>query len=186
MPPEAEQLAAVESDAERFADELRPDLVVRAIGELQAAGVEPDVWKVEGLNTADDYRAVAAAARAGGRDGVGCVVLGAGADEATVAHWLREAAGVDGFIGFAIGRTIFWDALRGWLDGRIDRPTAVEAIAANYRATVELYTAARLPDHVMHIRSSQMCGARVMCPRGLRDWARNLSRPLRRRSEGNG
>jgi myo-inositol catabolism protein IolC len=115
--------------------------VVRAIGELQAAGVEPDVWKVEGLNTADDCRRVAAAARAGGRDDVGCVVLGAGADEATVAHWLREAAGVEGFIGFAIGRTIFWDALRGWLDGRIDRDAAVEAIATNYRATVELYTA---------------------------------------------
>ena len=141
VPPETEQLASVESDTERFADELRPDLVVRAIGELQAAGVEPDVWKVEGLNTADDYRGVATAARAGGRDGVGCVVLGAGADEATVAHWLREAAGVEGFIGFAIGRTIFWGALRGWLDGRIDRDTAVEAIAANYRATVELYTA---------------------------------------------
>ena len=139
VPPEADQLASVESDAERFADELRPDLVVRAIAELQAAGVEPDVWKVEGLNTADDCRRVAAAARAGGRDGVGCVVLGAGADEATVAHWLREAAGVEGFIGFAIGRTIFWDALRGWLDGRIDRETAVEDIAANYRATVELY-----------------------------------------------
>jgi myo-inositol catabolism protein IolC len=141
VPPEAEQLASLEGDVERFADELRPDLVVRAIGELQAAGVEPDVWKVEGLNTADDCRRVAAAARAGGRDDVGCVVLGAGADEATVAHWLREAAGVEGFIGFAIGRTIFWDALRGWLDGRIDRDAAVEAIAANYRATVELYTA---------------------------------------------
>jgi myo-inositol catabolism protein IolC len=73
---------------------------------------------------------------------VGCVVLGAGADDATVAHWLRQAAGVEGFIGFAIGRTIFWDALRGWLDGRIDREGAVREIAANYRATVELYAGA--------------------------------------------
>jgi myo-inositol catabolism protein IolC len=142
VPPEAEQLAAVDSDGERFAEELRPDLVVRAIGELQAAGVEPDVWKVEGLNAAEDCRRVAAAARADGRDGVGCVVLGAGADEATVAHWLRQAASVEGFIGFAIGRTIFWDALRGWLEGRTDRDTAVEEIAANYRATVDLYTSA--------------------------------------------
>jgi len=142
VPPEAEQLAAVGSDGERFAEELRPDLVVRAIGELQAAGVEPDVWKVEGLDAAEDCRRVAAAARADGRDGVGCVVLGAGADEATVAHWLRQAASVEGFIGFAIGRTIFWDALRGWLEGRTDRDTAVEEIAANYRATVDLYTSA--------------------------------------------
>jgi myo-inositol catabolism protein IolC len=119
--------------------ELRPDLVATAIGELQAAGVEPDVWKVEGLESAEDYRTVAEAARAGGRDGVGCVVLGAGADEETVAHWLREAAGVEGFIGFAIGRTIFWDALSGWLAGTLDRETAVEEIAANYRRTIELY-----------------------------------------------
>ena len=42
------------------------------------------------MTEADDYRLVAEAARADGRDDVGCVVLGAGADEATVAHWLRE------------------------------------------------------------------------------------------------
>jgi myo-inositol catabolism protein IolC len=142
VPAEAGQLVAVDSDAERFAAELRPDLVVRAIGELQAAGVEPDVWKVEGLDTAEQCRRVAAAARAGGRDHVGCIVLGAGADEATVAHWLREAAVVDGFIGFAIGRTIFWEALRGWLEGRKTREDAVEEIAGNYRATVELFTGA--------------------------------------------
>jgi myo-inositol catabolism protein IolC len=120
----------------------RAELVATAIGELQAAGVEPDVWKVEGLDTADDCRLVAAAARAGGRDAVGCVVLGAGADEATVANWLRQAATVDGFIGFAIGRTIFWDALRGWLAGEHDRETAVDMIADNYRRTIELYESA--------------------------------------------
>ena len=113
-----------------------------AIGELQAAGVEPDIWKVEGLDTADDCRLVADAARAGGRDDVACVVLGAGADEATVAHWLRQAATVDGFVGFAIGRTIFWDALKGWLAGDTDRETAVPMIADNYRSTIELYESA--------------------------------------------
>ena len=91
---------------------------MRAIGELQDAGVEPDIWKVEGLDTTADFRLVADAARAGGRDEVGCVVLGAGADEATVAHWLRQAATVDGFIGFAIGRTIFWEALKRLARGR--------------------------------------------------------------------
>jgi myo-inositol catabolism protein IolC len=121
---------------------MRPELVVRAIGELQAAGVEPDVWKVEGLSAVEDCRRVADAARAGGRDSVGCVVLGAGADDATVARWLRQAAGVEGFIGFAIGRTIFWNALRGWLAGRTDHDAAVQEIAANYRATVAHYAGA--------------------------------------------
>lgn len=120
----------------------RARLVAAAIAELQAAGVEPDIWKVEGLDTAADFRLVADAARAGGRDEVGCVVLGAGADEATVANWLRQAATVDGFIGFAIGRTIFWDALKGWLAGDHDRDAAVEIIAGNYRRTIELYESA--------------------------------------------
>ena len=87
------------------------------------------MWKVEGMTSADDYRLVAEAARADGRDQVGCVVLGAGADEATVAHWLEEAAQVDGFIGFAIGRTIFWEPLTQWLAGSIDADAAAEQIA---------------------------------------------------------
>ena len=139
VPPEPHQLASLESDSERFALELRPQLVARAIAELQEAGVEPDLWKVEGLDSAEDCKLVADAARAGGRDDVACVVLGAGADEATVAHWLRQAATVDGFVGFAIGRTIFWDALKGWLAGDTDRETAVQTIAGNYRGTIELY-----------------------------------------------
>ncbi len=101
------------------------------------------MWKVEGMDSADDYRLVAEAARAGGRDQVGCVVLGAGADEATVAHWLEEAARVDGFIGFAIGRTIFWEPISQWRDGSIDADTAATQIADNYRRTVELYAGAR-------------------------------------------
>ena len=136
VPPEAGQ------EGERFATELRPRLVATAIGELQAAGIEPDVWKVEGMTDADDYRLVADAARADGRDDVGCVVLGAGADEATVAHWLREAAGVDGFIGFAIGRTIFWEPLKQWLAGTIDADAAARAIADNYGRTIDVYTGA--------------------------------------------
>src|SRR6185436_1683319 len=142
VPPERAQLAALESGPDGFAAELRPRLAATAIAELQHAGVEPDIWKVEGLDTAADYRVVSDAARAGGRDDVACVVLGAGADEDTVAHWLREAAGVDGFVGFAIGRTIFWGPLTAWLAGTMDREAAVEAIAGNYRRTIELYAGA--------------------------------------------
>jgi myo-inositol catabolism protein IolC len=142
VPPEPAQLAALESGPDGFAAELRPRLAATAIAELQHAGVEPDIWKVEGLDTAADYRVVSDAARAGGRDDVACVVLGAGADEDTVAHWLREAAGVDGFVGFAIGRTIFWGPLTAWLAGTMDREAAVEAIAGNYRRTIELYAGA--------------------------------------------
>jgi 6-phosphofructokinase/myo-inositol catabolism protein IolC len=142
VPAEPHQLAALESDSERYAIEMRPQLVATAIAELQAAGVEPDIWKVEGLETAEDCKLVADAARAGGRDDVALVVLGAGADEATVAHWLRQAATVDGFVGFAIGRTIFWDALKGWIAGETDRETAVRTIADNYGSSIELFESA--------------------------------------------
>ena len=101
------------------------------------------MWKVEGMDAAADYRAVAEAARAGGRDEVGLVVLGAGADEETVARWLREAAGVEGFIGFAIGRTIFWDALQGWLRGDTSTArTRSRRSPRNYRRTIDLYASA--------------------------------------------
>jgi 5-dehydro-2-deoxygluconokinase len=143
VPPEAEQLAAVDDDRARYVAELRPALAAEAIGELHRAGVEPGIWKVEGLDSVADCDLVAAAARAGGRDDVRCLVLGAGADDATVKRWLTHAARSEGFGGFAIGRTIFWDALSAWNAGAIDRAAAVTAIAENYRRMIDVYEAER-------------------------------------------
>lgn len=58
--------------------ELRPDLMVRAIRELQDAGIEADVWKIEGVDERADAERIAAQCREGGRDGVACVVLARG------------------------------------------------------------------------------------------------------------
>jgi myo-inositol catabolism protein IolC len=139
VPAEPSQLASVGGDQDRYDHELRAGLMVGAIAELQRAGVEPDVWKIEGLDSRGDCERVATAARAGGRDEVDCIVLGRGGDEAKVEGWLRTAAGVPGFVGFAVGRTIWWDALEGWLkDG--DDPAAVSAIAASYRRLIDAYT----------------------------------------------
>lgn len=132
----------VDGSRDRYDREVRPDLVVRTIAEAQAAGVEPDIWKVEGLDRRDDSLRVVQAARAGGRDQVACIVLGRGASEARVAEWLRQAAAVDGFKGFAIGRTIWWDALAKWLAGELDPGEAAELIGANYRRMVGVYEAA--------------------------------------------
>jgi myo-inositol catabolism protein IolC len=73
---------------------------------------------------------------------VACVVLGRGADEAAVVHWLQQGAGVPGYIGFAIGRTIWWDALKAHLDGETDRPTAAKRISENYRRMIDVYSTA--------------------------------------------
>jgi myo-inositol catabolism protein IolC len=138
VPAEPEQLAEVGGDADRYDRELRPGLMIEAIGALQAAGVEPDIWKIEGLDARADCEHVAEATRAGGRDQVACVVLGRGGDEAKVVHWLQTGAGVPGYIGFAVGRTIWWDALKRWLEDG-DEDAAVEQIAAVYRRLVGAY-----------------------------------------------
>ncbi len=141
VPAEPEQLERVGGDTDRYDRELRPDLMIAAIRELQAARVEPDVWKIEGLDEREDCGRVAEAVRAGGRDEVSCVVLGRGGDEEKVAGWLRTGAGVPGYVGFAVGRTIWWDPLKVWLEsGSADEATAT--IAANYRRLIDVYIGA--------------------------------------------
>lgn len=140
-PATAAQLATVGGDVDRYDRELRPTLMVRAMMELQAAGVEPDIWKIEGLYTRADAERVAAQARAGDRSRVACIVLGRGASEARVAHWLRVAAPVAGFRGFAVGRTIWQEPLFSYRDGVIDREAAAERIASRYLRAIDLYTA---------------------------------------------
>jgi myo-inositol catabolism protein IolC len=139
VPAEPNQLDAVDADVGRYDRELRPGLMVRAIRELQAAGIEPDIWKIEGLDRSDDCVAVSDAARAGGRAGVACVVLGRGADQAAVDHWLRTASGVPGYVGFAIGRSIWWDPLRAFVDGASSREEAAARISSNYRRFIDVY-----------------------------------------------
>jgi myo-inositol catabolism protein IolC len=132
VPPEKAQLAELNGDKKAYDLELRPHLMVEAIRELQNAGVEPDVWKVEGLDSHEDCEQVVAAARRVGRGSVGCIVLGRGEDEKKVHEWLTVAAGVPGFIGFAVGRTVFWEPLTAWRAGKIARDAAVDEIARRY------------------------------------------------------
>jgi myo-inositol catabolism protein IolC len=139
VPAEPGQLEAVDGDADRFDREVRPGLMLQTMRDLHEGGVEPDVWKIEGLDDREDCRALADLARSGGRDRVGCIVLGRGADDAAVERWLRAGAGVEGYIGFAIGRTIWWDALGGYLDGSTDRKEAAGRIAENYRHMIDVY-----------------------------------------------
>jgi myo-inositol catabolism protein IolC len=139
VPATKEQLARVDGSQDRYDREVRPALVMETITQLQNAGVEADVWKIEGLDSRDDCRRVADTARRGGRDGVICVVLGRGASRDRVDHWLRAGAGVPGYRGFAIGRTIWWDALAGHRDGKLDRAKAAQLIADNYLRSIRVY-----------------------------------------------
>lgn len=143
VPATSEQLHQVGSDRQRYDHERRPALMVRAIRELQEAGVEPDVWKIEGLDRREDCEKIVAAARRGGRDNVGCIILGRGEDDTRVRAWLTTAAAVPGFIGFAVGRTSFWEPLTQWRAQQITREAAVAAISRRYWAFVDIFQAAR-------------------------------------------
>ena len=128
--------------------DARPRLMNAAIAQLQDAGVEPDVWKIEGLADRAHCEEIVATARRGGRDGVACIVLGRGADEAAVRRWLEVAAGVPGFVGFAVGRTSFWDAVVAYHAGHATRADAAARIADRFREWVDIFergVAARRP-----------------------------------------
>ena len=145
VPAEAAQLEALKGDKAVYDSELRPGLMVAAIEQLQALGVEPDIWKVEGLDRREDCERIVSAARAAGRDQVGCIVLGRGENDQKVREWLQVAAGVAGFIGFAVGRTDFWDPLVAWRAHKATREQTVAEIARRYREFVDIFEQARGP-----------------------------------------
>jgi myo-inositol catabolism protein IolC len=139
VPATDAQLEQVGGDSDRYDAELRPDLMRRAIEEIQDAGIEVDVWKIEGVDEQSDCETLAQTTRRDGRDGVVCVLLGRGASDDKVDHWLRQAAPVDGFIGFAIGRSIWGDALTGYINGSLEREVASKQVAENYLRFVKVY-----------------------------------------------
>ena len=142
VPATPRQLALVGGDAAAYDAHVRPHLMLEAIYEIQEAFIEPDVWKIEGVDAAEDCALIAALARRDGRGDVKAVVLGRGADETRVEHWVRSAAGVPGYGGFAIGRTIWWDAVKAWKEGIMARAEAARTIGSAYLKYIDVYEGA--------------------------------------------
>ena len=143
VPAEAAQLERFEGDEDRYDSEIRPGLMMRAIEELQAAGVEPDIWKIEGIDDREACRQIAELVRRDGRDGVSCIVLGRGASDEKVDEWLRAGAGLPGYVGFAIGRSIFNEAVKAAAEnGDADREAGAASIAGKYRRFIDVYEGA--------------------------------------------
>ena len=140
VPPEPAQLAAVADDQSRFDRETRAALTAAAIDQIAGDGLRPALWKIEGPESLQDAARIAEAVRSA-NPGAGCLVLGRGADDAAVRRWLAIAAATDGFTGFAVGRTIWWDALKGFAGGG-GAGAAVDAVTVRYLDLVHYYRAA--------------------------------------------
>jgi myo-inositol catabolism protein IolC len=139
VPATETQRRHIRADETTYDLQMRPALTVEAIGTLQAAGVEPDIWKIEGLDRREDCAHVVATARRDGRDEVSCIVLGRGADSRKVVRWLETAASVAGFVGFAVGRTTFWDAIADFVAKKATRQEAASRIAQRYREWAAIF-----------------------------------------------
>jgi 5-dehydro-2-deoxygluconokinase len=148
VPAEPSQLERFEGDEDRYDTELRPELMMEAILQLQNGGVEPDIWKIEGIDDREACNEIAQLVRREGRDRVSCVVLGRGASDEKVDQWLRAGSGLDGYIGFAIGRSIFGDSVKAFAaadEDEFDRDAAVEKIAEKYRRFIDVYEGSSVP-----------------------------------------
>ncbi len=130
--PTEDQLKKAQGDKSIYNRDIRPSLALAVVGEFQDGGVEPDVWKMEGMENSKDYEALVAQIRKNGRDGVGVVVLGGGEDAGMVDKWIFEGGKVNGIIGFAVGRTVFWQALEDFRKGEISREQVISQIAENF------------------------------------------------------
>lgn len=150
VPAEFHQLELVDHDKDAYDTRLRPRLMAQAIEELRQAGVEPDVWKIEGLDQRADCEKIVEVAHRNDGQNVGLIVLGRGASQERVTHWLQTAASVPGFIGFAVGRTSFWNAVVDFEAKRLSREAAAAQIAQNFEAWNQSFEAGRQAGMVAH------------------------------------
>lgn len=131
VPPTQKQLTQANGSKETYDREIRPKLMVKAIQQIQDAGVEPNIWKLEGVEKIEDAKAVVKQAQKNGRKAA-VITLGRGEAKEQVQKWLQIGAKIPGIIGFAVGRTIFWEPLTEYKTGKINKEEAIEKIAQNY------------------------------------------------------
>ena len=150
VPAEVHQLELVDHDKDAYDTQLRPRLMVQTLEELRQAGVEPDIWKIEGLDQRIGCEKIVEVAHRNGGQHVGLIVLGRGASEARVLHWLQTAASVPGFIGFAVGRTSWENAVVDFEAKRLSREAAAAQIAQHFEEWNRSFDAARQAGMAAH------------------------------------
>jgi enolase len=140
VPPSFAQSLKVTGDLEIYHSEIRPKVIVAAIKELQSKGIEAKIWKLEGVSNLSDCALISKQARSNGREFVGLIVLGGGEDIESMKQWLTTAAMTDGYIGFAIGRTVWEKALKKVKKKQISPQEACNEIAVNFKVFCDLWS----------------------------------------------
>ena len=118
---------------------LNAQNMVSAIDVLREKGIEPDVWKLEGMENKSDYESVIAKIQQDNRQNVGLVILGRGESKEKVEQWINAGKGVKGVIGFAVGRTMFAQPLISYKNGKIDKEKLIAEISSNYQYLYKLF-----------------------------------------------
>jgi len=117
----------LDGDEKNYDDDLRPAHTIEMMREIQREGIEVDVWKIEGMNDTENYKKVVEVARnTPERYDVGVIILGRNETKENVIRWITAGKNVEGVIGFAVGRTIFWGPLEKYRDKKISREEAVK------------------------------------------------------------
>ena len=138
--PSNKQLMSVNNSKEEFDNKLRPKLTAEVVRQFHQNGVEPDVWKLEGFDSKEAYKEVIETAREKGRSSVSLVILGRGENEEKVDEWLSIGKDVVGVIGFAVGRTVFWQSILDFRSGAKSREQIVEEISNNFIKFYKIFT----------------------------------------------
>lgn len=130
--PTEQQLNKVNGNKEQYDTQIRPSLTVASLEELQNTNIEPDIWKIEGMENEKDYRLAVSQAQKGERKNVGIVILGRAENQEKVEKWIKAGNKIEGVIGFAVGRTVFWEPLTEYKNGKIGKEKAIENISNNF------------------------------------------------------
>ncbi|MDO9418538.1 bifunctional 5-dehydro-2-deoxygluconokinase/5-dehydro-2-deoxyphosphogluconate aldolase [Pararhizobium sp.] len=122
---------------------LSDDTISRAMEELYALDIKPDWWKLEPQASPDAWKNIEAVIAKHDPWCRGIVLLGleAPTDELIKAFEATKVA--PAVKGFAVGRTIFADAARAWMSGKIDDEAAIADMAGRFKVLTDAWLKTR-------------------------------------------
>ena len=145
--PTKEQLDEVSGDKKVFDFSVRPTLMPILVQEFYESGIFPQVWKIEAVETRRDWQKIIEAVTGkGSRKDSHLIVLGRGESWEKVVDWLKLASHFKEIIGFAVGRTVFWEPLVSFQKKELTRDEAVSEIAKRYKLLIEIWEEYRFSD----------------------------------------